>query len=174
MPHLPVILRLQLRVAGHRCGHHLVLVMVVLQSSHGHKRQEMLRIGASWMEKMRRHGRASEQMVSSRIGRGRSQSTTTTWTTTSAARGNSLHSLEIKSVLLQMTSNVFSSEAIHTHELHYGLGDSILDPQVRHSVHKPLVELRCPHQPGPLQCPRRLLPRRPGTQLSRIRRPKFG
>ncbi|PQQ01448.1 hypothetical protein Pyn_24113 [Prunus yedoensis var. nudiflora] len=50
-----------------------------------------------------------------------------------------------------MAGNILPGEAVHTHELHYGLGDGVLDPQVCHGVHKALVELRGPHEAGPLQ-----------------------
>lgn len=169
MPHLPMKRRLQLRVGY--CSNHLLRVMVVVmrQSSHLHERQEMVRIGATRMQKMWRNRRAGKQMVGGRISRRGSQSSgTISRATTTATSRYALHSLEIKAVLLQMASNILSSEAINTHELHYSLGHSILDPQVRHSIHKPLVELWRPHEPGPLESPSRFLPCGPRTQVSRI------
>ncbi|RWV88431.1 hypothetical protein GW17_00049479, partial [Ensete ventricosum] len=38
-----------------------------------------------------------------------------------------------------------------------GLGDGVLDAEVSDGIHEPLVELRRPNQPRPLQRPRRLL-----------------
>jgi len=50
-----------------------------------------------------------------------------------------------------MTCYILSSKAINTHQLHYGFGDSILNAQVGHSIHKSFVELWGPHEAGPLQ-----------------------
>lgn len=59
--------------------------------------------------------------------------------------GEALHALEVETILLQVASNVLTSETVHIHELHDGLGHRVLDAQVNHGVHESLVELRSPH-----------------------------
>lgn len=57
-----------------------------------------------------------------------------------------------------MAGDVLSGQPVHTHQLHYGLGNGVLDPQVGHGIDEPLVELWGPHEAGPLEGPGRLLP----------------
>jgi hypothetical protein len=64
--------------------------------------------------------------------------------------GEALHPLDVEPVLLEVAGDVLPGEALHVHELHDGLGHRVLDAQVRHHVDEALVQLRRPHQPGPL------------------------
>lgn len=50
-----------------------------------------------------------------------------------------------------MAGDVLSSEAVYAHELHYGLGNGVLDPEMGHGVDESFVELRRPNQPRSLQ-----------------------
>lgn len=79
--------------------------------------QEMVGIRPPLMQKMSRNRRTGKQMVIRGIT-----------TTCASIGGDTLHPLEIESVFLQMASNILSGQSIHTHECHYGLWDSVLDP----------------------------------------------
>ena len=58
-------------------------------------------------------------------------------------------SIEVETVLLQVTSDVFAGQTIDAHELHYGLGNGVFDAEVRDGVNEALVELWGPHEAGP-------------------------
>lgn len=92
-----------------------------------------------------------------------------------AAVADPLHALEVEAVLLEVRRNVLAREAIDAHQLHYRLGDGVLDAEVRHRVDEPLVQLRRPHEPGPLERPRRLVATSPAAAAAarpgRRRRP---
>lgn len=155
MPNLPILLWLLRQRPGH------LVVLVVIRHKSG---QEML---WTWpppgrVQKMCRHWRAGEQVVGGGIA-------PPTGTASSPTRGNPLHAFQVKSVLLQVTRHVFTSQPVHTHELHYSLRYCVLDTQVGHGVHKPLVELRGPHEPRPLQGSGWLVPARP-TPAAQLRR----
>lgn len=160
MPHLPVILRLQLRVAGR--GRHLV----VLQGGNRHKRQEMVRAGPDRMQEMRRHGRARKQMIGGRIRRGGQAAAPAP--TAPAAHGQSLHALEVQAVLLQVAGHILPGQPIHTHQLHDGLGHGVLDPQVGDRIDEPLVELRRPDEARPLEGAGRLVATGAGAKLAGV------
>lgn len=137
--------------------------MVVIRHKRG---QEMVRTRpapAARVQEMRRDRRAGEQVVGGGIAPACPAAA-------SPAGGNPLHALQVEPVLLQVTRHVLPSQPVNAHELHYGLGHGVLDSQVGHGVHEPLVELRGPHQPRSLQCPGRLVPARPpaAAQLGRV------
>jgi len=126
-------------MGGHR---HLLVVAVRLQRRH--KGQVVLGgRTCSGLQKVRRHRRAGEEVVSGGVGGG--------------ASGQALHALQVEAVFLEMAGDVFAGQAVDAHELHYGLGNGVLDPQVGHGIHEALVQLRGPHQPRPLERPRRFL-----------------
>lgn len=158
-PEMP-IRRLELRVVSdHRGRRHLVAG--VLQSCSGgdrDKRQEVVGIRPHWVQEMRRHRRAREQVVRRRI-----HPTRCGIPAAAAAIGETLHPLQIKPVLLQMAGDVLAGQPVDAHQLHYRLRDSILDPQVGHGVDEPLVELRGPHEARPFQGPGRLVSPATGT-----------
>lgn len=168
MANLAVILRLK-RVGGNGCScGHLLLVMMVLESSNRYKRQEMVGIGATGMQEVGWNRGAGEQMVGSGISRSSQGTGGSTSSTTGSAGREALHAFEIKAVLLQMTGNVLPGQAIDTHELHYGLGDGILDTQVSDGVDKALVELRSPNKAGALEGAGGLIAGGPGAQIGGI------
>lgn len=130
----------------------------------------MLRIGPSpgmRVQEMSRNRRACKQMIGGGVCGG-CQSSASASAASAASAGQTLHTLEIETVLLQMAGNILPGEAVYTHELHYGLGDGVLDPQVCHSVHKALVELWGPHEAGPLERAGGLFPARTRPQVGRI------
>lgn len=160
MPHRPVILRRRSQVMLL-----LLLLMVVVEGSrHRHKRQEVIGIRpGSRMQEMSRHRGASKEVVS-RVSRACRSCPAAAGTT----GGNPLHALEVKTILLQVASDVFPGQPINAHELHYGLRNRVLDPKVRHGVNKPLVELRGPNQTRPLESSGRFLAAVAGAQLAGI------
>ncbi|PON67554.1 hypothetical protein PanWU01x14_101910 [Parasponia andersonii] len=66
---LAVILRLERGVGCDR-RHVLLVIVVVLERRHGHKGQEMVRIGPARMQEMRRDRGAGEEVVRRGIGGG--------------------------------------------------------------------------------------------------------
>ncbi|PON51378.1 LOW QUALITY PROTEIN: hypothetical protein TorRG33x02_311560 [Trema orientale] len=70
---LAVILRLELGVGSDRSRgrrHVLLVMVVVLERRHGHKGQEMVRIGPARMQEVRRDRGAGEEVVRGGIGGG--------------------------------------------------------------------------------------------------------
>ena len=95
---------------------------------------------------MRRHRATCKEMIGGGIGGG-----------SGGGGGNSsLHALQVKSVFLQVAGHVFSCQAIHTHELHYGFWDGVFDAQLGDGVDESLVELWGPHEARAFQSARRL------------------
>ncbi|KAG2594455.1 hypothetical protein PVAP13_5NG647001 [Panicum virgatum] len=117
-------------VAGHHAqgdGHGVVVLV------HGRRRRHLVRLRL--VDEAVRHGRGGEDVVG---GGG-------------PLVGEPLHPLHVQPVLLQVARHVLPRQPFHVHQLHDRLGHRLLDPQVRHHVHEPLVQLRRPHQPGPLR-----------------------
>lgn len=42
-------------------------------------------------------------------------------------------------------------------DLHDGFGDGVFQPQLSHCIHKPLVQLCCPHKARPFEGPRLII-----------------
>lgn len=169
MAHLAVILRLKRVRGGDRsCGHVLLVMVVLLESSDGDKRQEVVGVGAGTVQEVGRHRGAGEQMVGGGVSRSSQGACAGTGGPGGAAGGEALHALEVKAVLLQVAGDVLPGQPVDAHELHYGLGDGILDPQVGHGVDEALVELRRPHQAGPLEGAGGLVAAGAGAQIGGI------
>lgn len=94
MPHRTVILR---------CGRHL---LVVVDGGDRHKRQEVIGIRPRrGVEEVRRHGGAGEEVVGGGIIDGGRAGTTAG--ATGSGGGDTLHALEVKTVFLEVASDVF-------------------------------------------------------------------
>lgn len=105
------------------------------------------------MEEVGGDGRAGEEVV----GGGVASVGDSGGASAAGAGGEALHSLEVEPVLLEVARDVLAGQAVDAHELHYGLRDRVLDPEVGHGVDEPLVELWGPHEPGTLEGPGRLV-----------------
>ncbi|OQU88265.1 hypothetical protein SORBI_3003G443601 [Sorghum bicolor] len=145
MSFVGVVVCCRLRVpSSSSCCCVVVVVVVVVRrlsaAGHGHHAADSGDVHAGWHGHLRlvhqgvRHRRGREDVV----GRGR------------PLVGEPLHPLHVQPVLLQVAGHVLPRQPFHVHQLHDGLGHRVLDPQVRHHVHEPLVQLRRPHQPGTL------------------------
>lgn len=115
---------------------------------------------------MRRHGRAREQMIGSRIRR--CSQAAAPAPAAAAPDGQSLHALEVKAVLLQVAGHILPGQPIHAHQLHDGLGHGVLDPQVGDRVDEPLVELGRPDEARPLEGAGRLVAAGVGPELAGV------
>ncbi|KAJ0947060.1 hypothetical protein HanRHA438_Chr01g0010971 [Helianthus annuus] len=108
MTNLPIP---RLQMPSHRS--HLLRM---LQCSHRNIRQKMIRIRPTLMEKMSRDRRTRKQMIRSRIS------------TRPGSRRKTLHTFQIKPVLLKMTRDILASQPVYTHELHYRFRYGVLYP----------------------------------------------
>lgn len=153
VPQMPLLLLLLLLMVvlmlmghGSRGGH-----LVVLQRGDGGgvRHERIGSGGRAAGEEVVRDGSASEELIFSGVRNAGSRPT--------AGRAETLHALEVKTILLEMTSDVLARQPIDAHQLHYSLRDSVLDPQMSNSVNESFVQLRSPHKPRPLQGARRLV-----------------
>jgi len=129
------------KMSSHR--HVVVVIAVLLQRRH--KGQVVVRGRAgSRVQEVRRHRRAGEEVVRGGVCGG-------------GTSGQTLHALQVEAVFLEVAGDVFAGQPVDAHELHYGLGNGVLDPQVGHGIHEALVQLWGPHQSRPFQSPRRFL-----------------
>jgi hypothetical protein len=128
-------------------------VVVVVRGAHG--REGRVRVGRAVAvavpRREERDGSRGEEVLGGGVGPPRAGGV-------APPRAHPLHALEVEAVLLEVGGDVLPREAVDAHQLHYGLGHSVLDAQVRHRVHEALVQLRRPHQARPLQRPGRLVP----------------
>lgn len=96
-----------------------------------------------------RNRRAGKEVLSGCVGNGP--------TTSAVPRGQTLHTLEVEAVLLEVTGDVLPGEAVDAHKLHDCLGDGVLDAEVGDGVDESLVELRGPDEARALEGTGRLV-----------------
>lgn len=128
-------------------GGHLVVLQRGNRGSIRHERISSR--GRATGEEVVRNRSTSEELIFSGVRNARSRPTT--------GRTETLHALEVKTILLEMTSDVLARQPIDAHQLHYSLRDSVLDPQMSNSVDESFVQLRSPHKARSLQGARRLI-----------------
>lgn len=135
MSQMPLVVELLLH-----CGCDLLLV---LQGGEGKKGIR----GRDWLatQEMLGHGGAGEELIRGGVGSGDRPRDG------AAGTPEALHALEVEAVLLEVTGDVLAGEAVDAHQLHYGLGDGVLDAEVGHGVDEAFVELRRPDEAGALE-----------------------